>query len=66
MSLMMIRTSSPQVDTFLSGVLFMAEQVLAGKLETKDEWFTVTIDQGEEDVIADTAVQQDKESNITG
>ena len=63
MSLMMIRTSSPQVDTFLSGVLFMAEQVLAGKLETKDEWFTVTIDQGEEDVITDVEVREDEESD---
>ena len=63
MSLMMIRTSSPQVDTFLSGVLFMAEQVLAGKLETKEEWFTVTIDQGEEDVITDVEVREDEESD---
>ena len=63
MSLVTIRPSSPQVDTFLSGVLFMAEQVLAGKLETKDEWFTVTIDQGEEDVITDVEVREDEESD---
>ncbi len=41
----------------------MAEQVLAGKLETKDEWFTVTIDQGEEDVITDVEVREDEESD---
>ena len=63
MSLVTIRTSSPKVDTFLSGVLFMAEQVLAGKLETKEEWFTVTIDQGEENVITDAEVCEDEESD---
>tara|TARA_Y100000034_G_scaffold41113_1_gene50601 strand:- start:364 stop:504 length:141 start_codon:yes stop_codon:yes gene_type:complete len=45
----------------------MAEKVLNENtdLSNKEHWFTVTIDQGEEDVITDTAVQQDEESDIT-
>ena len=68
MSLITIRTSSEKVDNYLSGIFFMAEKVLNenADLNNKEHWFTVTIDQGEEDVITDTAIQQDKESNITG
>ena len=67
MSLITIRTSSEKVDNYLSGIFFMAEKVLNenADLNNKEHWFTVTIDQGEEDVITDTAVQQDEESDIT-
>jgi len=67
MSLITIRTSSEKVDNYLSGIFFMAEKVLNenADLSNKEHWFTVTIDQGEEDVIADIAVQQNKESDIT-
>jgi hypothetical protein len=67
MSLITIRTSSEKVDNYLSGIFFMAEKVLNENtdLSNKEHWFTVTIDQGEEDVITDTAVQQDEESDIT-
>ena len=67
MSLITIRTSSEKVDNYLSGIFFMAEKVLNDNadLNKKEHWFTVTIDQGEEDVITSTAVQQDKESDIT-
>jgi len=68
MSLITIRTSSEKVDNYLSGIFFMAEKVLNenADLNNKEHWFTVTIDQGDIDVITDTAVQQDKESDITG
>jgi len=67
MSLITIRTSSEKVDNYLSGIFFMAEKVLNENtdLSNKEHWFTVTIDQGEEDVITSTAVQQDEESDIT-
>ena len=67
MSLITIRTSSEKVDNYLSGIFFIAEKVLNENtdLSNKEHWFTVTIDQGEEDVITDTAVQQDEESDIT-
>jgi len=67
MSLITIRTSSEKVDNYLSGIFFMAEKVLNENtdLSKKEHWFTVTIDQGEEDVITSTAVQQDEESDIT-
>ena len=67
MSLITIRTSSIKVDNYLSGIFFMAEKVLNedADLSNKEHWFTVTIDQGDEDVITDVTVQQDKESDIT-
>ena len=45
----------------------MAEKVLNedADLSNKEHWFTVTIDQGDTDVITDVTVQQDKESDIT-
>tara|TARA_R100001244_G_scaffold65534_2_gene54152 strand:- start:176 stop:316 length:141 start_codon:yes stop_codon:yes gene_type:complete len=45
----------------------MAEKVLNenADLSNKEHWFTVTIDQGDDDVITDVAVQQDEESDIT-
>ena len=68
MSLITIRTSSEKVDNYLSGIFFMAEKVLNenADLSNKEHWVTVTIDQGDIDVITDTAVQQNKESDITG
>ena len=67
MSLITIRTSSEKVDNYLSGIFFMAEKVLNDNttLNNKEQWFTVTIDQGEQDVITDVTVQQNKESDIT-
>ena len=67
MSLITIRTSSEKVDNYLSGIFFMAEKVLNDNttLNNKEHWFTVTIDQGDDDVITSTAVQQDEESDIT-
>ena len=67
MSLITIRTSSEKVDNYLSGIFFMAEKVLNDNttLNNKEHWFTVSIDQGDDDVITSTAVQQDKESDIT-
>ena len=67
MSLITIRTSSKKVDNYLSGIFFMAEKVLNedADLSNKEHWFTVTIDQGDDDVITDVTVQQDKESDIT-
>jgi len=67
MSLITIRTSSEKVDNYLSGIFFMAEKVLNENtdLSNKEHWFTVTIDQGDDDVITSTAVQQDEESDIT-
>ena len=67
MSLITIRTSSEKVDNYLSGIFFMAEKVLNDNttLNNKEHWFTVTIDQGDDDVITDVTVQQDKESDIT-
>jgi hypothetical protein len=67
MSLITIRTSSIKVDNYLSGIFFMAEKVLNedADLSNKEHWFTVTIDQGDTDVITDVTVQQDKESDIT-
>jgi len=67
MSLITIRTSSEKVDNYLSGIFFMAEKVLNENtdLNNKEHWFTVTIDQGDDDVITSTAVQQDEESDIT-
>ncbi len=67
MSLITIRTSSEKVDNYLSGIFFMAEKVLNenADLNNKEHWFTVTIDQGDDDVITSTAVQQDEESDIT-
>ena len=67
MSLITIRTSSEKVDNYLSGIFFMAEKVLNenADLNNKEHWFTVTIDQGDDDVITDVTVQQDKESDIT-
>tara|TARA_R110002051_G_scaffold216575_1_gene280876 strand:- start:447 stop:650 length:204 start_codon:yes stop_codon:yes gene_type:complete len=67
MSLITIRTSSEKVDNYLSGIFFMAEKVLNenADLSNKEHWFTVTIDQGDDDVITDVAVQQNEESDIT-
>jgi len=67
MSLITIRTSNEKVDNYLSGIFFMAEKVLNENtdLNNKEHWFTVTIDQGDDDVITSTAVQQDEESDIT-
>ena len=67
MSLITIRTSSKKVDNYLSGIFFMAEKVLNenADLSNKEHWFTVTIDQGEQDVITDVTIQQDKESDIS-
>ena len=66
MSLITIRTSSEKVDNYLSGIFFMAEKVLNDNtdLSNKEHWFTVTIDQGEQDVITDAEVQQNEESDI--
>ena len=45
----------------------MAEKVLNDNadLSNKEHWFTVTIDQGEQDVITDAEVQQNEESDIS-
>ena len=65
MSLITIRTSSEKVDNYLSGIFFMAEKVLNenADLSNKEHWFTVTIDQGDDDVITDTEVREDTESD---
>ena len=65
MSLITIKTSSEKVDNYLSGIFFMAEKVLNenADLSNKEHWFTVTIDQGDDDVITDTEVREDTESD---
>ena len=65
MSLITIRTSSEKVDNYLSGIFFMAEKVLNenADLSNKEHWFTVTIDQGDDDVITDAEVREDTESD---
>lgn len=65
MSLITIKTSSEKVDNYLSGIFFMAEKVLNenADLSNKEHWFTVTIDQGDDDVITDAEVREDTESD---
>ena len=43
----------------------MAEKVLNenADLSNKEHWFTVTIDQGDDDVITDAEVREDTESD---
>ena len=67
MSLITIRTSSTRVDDYLSGIFAMAETVLSkdDKIDSQEHWFTVTIDQGDDNVITDVEVLQDPESETT-
>ena len=67
MSLITIRTSSHRVDAYLSGIFAMAESVLSKDkdLDSREHWFTVTIDQGDDNVDTNTEVLQDTECKIT-
>ena len=67
MSLITIRTSSKRVDAYLSGIFAMAETVLSkdDDIDSAKHWFTVTIDQGDDNVITDVEVLQDPESETT-
>ena len=67
MSLITIRTSSTRVDAYLSGIFAMAETVLSkdDNIDSAKHWFTVTIDQGDDNVITDVEVLQDPEGETT-
>ena len=67
MSLITIRTSSTRVDAYLSGIFAMAETVLSkdDDIDSAKHWFTVTIDQGDDNVITDVEVLQDPEGETT-
>ena len=67
MSLITIRTSSQRVDAYLSGIFAMAESVLSKDkdIDSREHWFTVTIDQGDDNVNTNTEVLQDQESEVT-
>jgi hypothetical protein len=67
MSLITIRTSSTRVDAYLSGIFAMAESVLAKDdgIDSREHWFTVTIDQGDDNVNTNAEVLQDQESEVT-
>ena len=67
MSLITIRTSSTRVDAYLSGIFAMAETVLSkdDNIDSQEHWFTVTIDQGDDNVITDVEVLQDPEGETT-
>ena len=67
MSLITIRTSSTRVDAYLSGIFAMAESVLSkdNKIDTQEHWFTVTIDQGDDNVITDVEILQNPEGETT-
>ena len=67
MSLITIRTSSTRVDAYLSGIFAMAESVLTNdkELDSREHWFTVTIDQGDDNVNTTTEVLQDTECEVT-
>ena len=67
MSLITIRTSSTRVDAYLSGIFAMAETVLSkdDDIDSEKHWFTVTIDQGDDNVITDVEVLQDPEGETT-
>ena len=67
MSLITIRTSSTRVDAYLSGIFAMAETVLSkdDDIDSAKHWFTVTIDQGDDNVITDVEILQDPEGETT-
>ena len=67
MSLITIRTSSHRVDAYLSGIFAMAESVLSKdkNLDSREHWFTVTIDQGDDNVDTNTEILQDPEGKVT-
>ena len=67
MSLITIRTSSTRVDAYLSGIFAMAEIILYkdDDIDSAKHWFTVTIDQGDDNVITDVEILQDPEGETT-
>ena len=67
MSLITIRTSSTRVDAYLSGIFAMAESVLSkdNKIDSQEHWFTVTIDQGDDNVITDVEILQNPVGETT-
>ena len=67
MSLITIRTSSTRVDAYLSGIFAMAETVLSkdDDIDSAKHWFTVTIHQGDDNVITDVEILQDPEGETT-